>query len=488
MPLNNSGPLSFGGSTVGQSINLELGLSATATASINSTAFRTLAGVSSGQISVSNFYGKSNVTYFGLYVNNVSTRIGITQDPSGNVYMMYYEGANGWGQRVKVSPTGSITQATFIYGSTANYVTSNGVVYITSTARTLGAGESRLIGYENDGSQYNRGNVSTSGRQQTSIFSIKTNNAQTSLFVSGVSATYTCYTSTVSGFVASTDFAINSTWARSLMGPLGTQQPFEIGDIAVDASNNIYAWSKGRSSVSGANTTPTITKLNSSGTLQLARTVDSSGDLYETNGITYDPVNDVLYGIATLSNAQATYLLKYNTSGSLLWSRKILPAGSLLPRLASVCTDTSGNIYASGYTSGVGNRGLLYVKYNSSGTLQWQRVVTYGNGNMEQTYQNRALISTDGALVMQFFTAAVPAGEFGGSQGILKVPTDGSKTGTYDWSGRTLTIAASTFPETNAGLTVSNSNMAVASSGALSSTLNGGTSGSFSPTSSIIVL
>jgi len=59
MALNSSGPLSFGGSTAGQSINLELGVSATAEASINSSAFRTLAGVPSGAISLNNFYGKS---------------------------------------------------------------------------------------------------------------------------------------------------------------------------------------------------------------------------------------------------------------------------------------------------------------------------------------------------------------------------------------------------------------------------------------------
>ena len=60
MALNSSGPISLGGSTTGQSINLELGVSATALASINSTSFRTLAGVASGAISIGNFYGKSN--------------------------------------------------------------------------------------------------------------------------------------------------------------------------------------------------------------------------------------------------------------------------------------------------------------------------------------------------------------------------------------------------------------------------------------------
>lgn len=73
MTLNASGPISLGGATVGQSINLELGNSATATASINSTQFRTLAGVASGQISLSNFYGKSNAVGWALYIGQRGT-------------------------------------------------------------------------------------------------------------------------------------------------------------------------------------------------------------------------------------------------------------------------------------------------------------------------------------------------------------------------------------------------------------------------------
>ena len=49
MALNNSGPISLGGSTTGQSINLELGYAYNATISLNDTAVRTLAGKGSGQ-------------------------------------------------------------------------------------------------------------------------------------------------------------------------------------------------------------------------------------------------------------------------------------------------------------------------------------------------------------------------------------------------------------------------------------------------------
>ena len=62
MPLNTTGAISLGGSTAGQSINLELGQAATAQVSLGDANVRTLAGVASGAIVVpTNFYGKSSV-------------------------------------------------------------------------------------------------------------------------------------------------------------------------------------------------------------------------------------------------------------------------------------------------------------------------------------------------------------------------------------------------------------------------------------------
>jgi len=60
MTLASSGTMSIGGTTSTRSINLELGRSGTATSNLGETDLRTLAGVSSGAISISNFYNKSN--------------------------------------------------------------------------------------------------------------------------------------------------------------------------------------------------------------------------------------------------------------------------------------------------------------------------------------------------------------------------------------------------------------------------------------------
>lgn len=64
MTMVSTGPISLGGSAttagLNQSVNIELGRSATATINMNESAVRTLAGVPSGAISMSNFYGKAN--------------------------------------------------------------------------------------------------------------------------------------------------------------------------------------------------------------------------------------------------------------------------------------------------------------------------------------------------------------------------------------------------------------------------------------------
>ncbi len=53
MALQSSGAISF------NNINVELGVAGTTSASLNQASYRTLAGVASGAISLSNFYGKS---------------------------------------------------------------------------------------------------------------------------------------------------------------------------------------------------------------------------------------------------------------------------------------------------------------------------------------------------------------------------------------------------------------------------------------------
>ena len=69
MTLPASGAISF------NAINVELGVAGTTQANINQASYRTLAGVPSGQISLSNFYGKSNEFAFTISSNQTNANL-----------------------------------------------------------------------------------------------------------------------------------------------------------------------------------------------------------------------------------------------------------------------------------------------------------------------------------------------------------------------------------------------------------------------------
>ncbi len=93
--------------------------------------------------------------------------------------------------------------------------------------------------------------------------------------------------------------------------------------------------------------------------------VDSSGNVYIT-GQVYLPS----------TNSNDMIVVKYNSSGVIQW-QKYLGGASYTDRGVGIAVDSSGNVYIGGYTYGVGAGGYdaFIVKYNSSGTVQWQRTL-----------------------------------------------------------------------------------------------------------------
>jgi hypothetical protein len=96
------------------SINVELGVSGTTNASLGQSSFRTLAGIASGAISMSNFYGKANE--FTFYISSNQT----------NANLRTLAVNSGWNQSSKVNAI--INSGIFVYAtSTGSYaLTING--------------------------------------------------------------------------------------------------------------------------------------------------------------------------------------------------------------------------------------------------------------------------------------------------------------------------------------------------------------------------
>ena len=77
----------------------------------------------------------------------------------------------------------------------------------------------------------------------------------------------------------------------------------------------------------------------------------------------------------TSAGSNDLFVVKYNSSGTKQWTKQL---GTSSTELAEgVATDSSGNVYVAGYTYGgldgntsAGNRDLFVVKYNSDGVKQ----------------------------------------------------------------------------------------------------------------------
>ena len=81
MTLQSSGPISLG------NVAVELGRASTTTTSLGEAAVRTLAGIASGPITLSNLYGKSNESFWHVtFGSTVVSFLILGTDSSGNIY------------------------------------------------------------------------------------------------------------------------------------------------------------------------------------------------------------------------------------------------------------------------------------------------------------------------------------------------------------------------------------------------------------------
>jgi len=204
-------------------------------------------------------------------------------------------------------------------------------------------------------------------------------------------------------------------WAVALVGGSGGYT--SVNDIDVDASENVYLgglfygtmdFDPGAGTDSKTSTQEAIfvTKLNSSGALSWAHSIDGTSD-EAALGIGVDSSNSVCVagrfqgtvdfdpGAGT-TNRTATgtsdaFIAKFDTSGALLWS--YATGGTSDDSAEDVATDSANNVYVTGrffgtsvdFDPGVGTTtmtssiGPAYLqKFNASGTFQWAAQTSAG--------------------------------------------------------------------------------------------------------------
>ena len=244
----------------------------------------------------------------------------------------------------------------------------------------------------------------------------------------------------------------------------------QFSDIVIDSSGYIYL--TGQSGANSLGFTDAFTaKYSGSGTLKWARVLGKTSGREEGLSVDVDSSGNVIMAGKTLdgsTSVTSALTVKYNSSGVLQWTRIIEGA-----RAERVAVDSLDNMYVTSGQAGAAasGDGCKLYKYNSSGTLQWQTTITSSTlGYMR--FVGMAIDSLDNLILSsRYYLAAV-----GNQTLVVKIPTANSTTGTYGpltFTDDTFTELTSTLDE-EASLMVSTTSSEANSTVSFTSTNNTG--------------
>jgi len=227
--------------------------------------------------------------------------------------------------------------------------------------------------------------------------------------------------------------------------------------LAIDSANNTIAVGSVYSSSLLADCV--IGKYNSAGTQQWIRRLSGTG-FDRFSGVAVDASNNIIavgFSGSVVAGEYVALVYKFNTSGTVLWSRRLDGAGTV-ESLGAVVVDSNGDIIVVGSTSS-GVSGGLIAKYNTSGTLLWARTLVGASG-----FSAVAVDSADN-IIAAGRTSVVGAG---GNDGlIVKLPPDGSGTGTYgSFVYQVAAVSSASVSLSNQSLSVTFPNVTVTSAAA----------------------
>ena len=160
-------------------------------------------------------------------------------------------------------------------------------------------------------------------------------------------------------------------------------QSFNTRALTVDNSGNVYIG--GRCQGASNSNECAIVKLDEEGVLQWSKTLGTNSGTDNFYGLACDSSNNVIAAgqyDASSQGGNDGILAKYNSVGGLMWQRALGGSGSNNDGFNDVAVDSSGNIYVTGKIALSAVNQFLIAKYNSSGTLQWQK--RYGSSGSGQ--------------------------------------------------------------------------------------------------------
>lgn len=357
-------------------------------------------------------------------VNNF-TEVHNTVDSSGNVYISSTTPSNASILIAKYNTNGSLQWQRTLNGSGNDIgkriaTDTSGNVYFVSSA-TVGPTYLSILTakYDTNGNlQWQRSLGSTSANNTGSSIAIDNSG---NVYVGGTSSSFSPGQTAA---IAKYDTNGTLLWQKyfQFISSPGAPSQAEVKDLSVDSSGNIYL----TVSASGI----VIVKCDTNGTIQWQKLLSSATKFGFIESITVDSSGNIYVGGSAYSDVDGQsdmLIIKCDNNGNVLWQKIFdYPNVSTFEAVYDVCVDTSTNVYVLASTSVNSNVDAVIVKYDTNGNLQWQR--SFGNLSY---YENGWSINVD-SMNNNIFISSIQYDNISTfSANIAKLPSDGSKTGTY---------------------------------------------------------
>jgi len=188
--------------------------------------------------------------------------------------------------------------------------------------------------------------------------------------------------------------------------------------IALDSSGNVFVAGMSRNTSSDFN----VRKFNNSGTQQWNQGLTSSGTNTDVAyGIGIDS-SDNVYASGTITNSGVTAIavVKYNNSGTLQWQRMLYNAYNQAQNSNSLVVDENNDIFITGQSRDATRPYAFVAKYNSSGVLQWQNQLYRSDGT--NNYGRGITVDSESIYISGYYNAS---GSGAQTAFIVKLPKDG---------------------------------------------------------------
>jgi hypothetical protein len=198
---------------------------------------------------------------------------------------------------------------------------------------------------------------------------------------------------------------VTEQWASRYNGPGNNYD--EATSVAVDAFGNVFVCGGSTGTAGGQDIA--VVKYSPAGAQMWAQRYNGSGNDFDDG---YKLILDNLANVYVIGTStgngsgQDGILLKYNSSGTFQWEGRYTGPSDFTDEFYSVEVDASYNVYVTGYSNGdTTGDDVITIKYNSSGVQQWAR--RYNGPINNDDYGNQVVLDASGNV----YVAAAHTGD-----------------------------------------------------------------------------